>query len=79
MDAKSPWLENADLFTLHFSELVADFAHSSGKVLKVQGEISGEEQPCCTVRVRRDLEQTQFYFLQHPLIGKWWEWDCFSL
>lgn len=35
-------VRNAILFTLHFSQIVANFPHSSGKVLQVQDGISGE-------------------------------------
>lgn len=81
-NAKHTWLENANLFTLHFSQIVANFARSSGKVLQVQVEISGEERAALlhSQILGGVLGQTRFsFFLQRPLIRCWWERVFFLL
>lgn len=75
-NAKHTWLENANLFTLHFSQIVANFARSSGKVLQVQVEISGGGRAALlhSQILGGVLGQARFsFFLQHPLIRCCWE------
>lgn len=75
-------LGNANLFTLHFSQITANSPSQFRKGFAGPGFWRRKSSLAAIAGVRRDLgkKKKQFsFFLQHLLIRCWWERDVFQL